>query len=161
MAYGPKQTLKEGFEKFVIKTPDACWDWSGCCPENPGYGQFRHEGKRERAHRASWIIHFGEIPNGMFVCHKCDNKRCSNPDHLFLADVKGNNLDCLKKGRHPTMGKKGSENIMAKLSDKEAVKIRNLAVDGSIPQHKIASEYNVSQPLVSLIKRKILRGNAL
>jgi len=157
MSYGSKQTLKEGFEKFVIKNSTGCWDWKGCCPKNPGYGQFRHEMKRERAHRASWILHYGSIPKKMFVCHKCDNKRCSNPEHLFLATCKENNLDAIKKGIHPTMGKKGSENHMAKLSDEDYKKIKQLLSESDLSQKEIADKFNVSQPLICLINRNRLR----
>lgn len=151
MAYAPKQTLNEGFEKFVIKNPDGCWDWKGCCPANPGYGQFRHGMRLERSHRASWIIHFGPIPKGMFVCHKCDNKRCSNPEHLFLATCKENNLDAIQKGIHSTMGKKGSENHRAKLTESKVEEIRNILKNKKNTQNKIAKQFGVTQTTISAI----------
>lgn len=94
-----KNTLKEGFEKFVIRNSNGCWDWKGCTPKNPGYGQFRSKMKLIRAHRASWILHFGEIPKGLQVLHKCDNKRCSNPEHLYLGTSSDNNKDILIRNR--------------------------------------------------------------
>ena len=112
MSYGPKQTLQEGYEKFVIKKENDCWDWKGCAPINPGYGQFRHEGKITRAHRASWILIHGEIPPDKQVLHTCDNRKCSNPEHLYLGTSIENNRDIIerlrcfrgKDGRYQTIG---------------------------------------------------------
>jgi len=162
MSYGQKQTLREGYEKFVIKKSEGCWDWSGCCPKNPGYGQFRHGGKLERAHRASWTIHNGLIPEGMFVCHRCNNKRCSNPEHLYLASCKDNNLDAIKDWIHPTMGKSGSKNHMSKLTEDQVEEIRielsnreglskkEIQRNG-LSQKKLAEKFGISQALISMI----------
>lgn len=125
MSYAPKQTLEEGYNKFVIKNKDGCWGWSGC-KANPGYGQFRHGGKRERAHRASWIIHFGSMPDGMCVLHKCDNRECSKPEHLFLGTNLDNIKDMISKNRHPTLGKSGEENHKSKLNEDIVRQIRAL-----------------------------------
>jgi HNH endonuclease len=156
MSYGPKQTLKQGYEKFVIRNSEGCWDWKGCCPKNPGYGQFRSNGKIHKAHRSSWLIHKGEIPKGMFVCHTCDNKRCSNPDHLFLGTCKDNNLDAIKKNILP-FGKIGKENHRCKLSDEDVIKVKEM-IDQKISQCKISKIFGVSQTLISLINLGKLRG---
>lgn len=151
-----KQTLEEGFNKFVIRTSEGCWDWSGYCSKNPGYGEFRVSGRIERAHRASWILHFGVIPKGMFVCHKCDNKRCSNPDHLFLGTCRDNNLDAIRKKILP-FGQCGTENHNAKLSDKDVFEIKKMLGLG-ITQKVIANFFCVSQALISLINQNKLWG---
>lgn len=158
MSYVPKQTLQEGYEKFVIKYPEGCWGWSGCAPKNPGYGQFRFSMKKERAHRASWIIHFGEIPKGMFVLHTCDNRICSNPDHLFLGTNLDNINDMLKKKRHKFMWQKGSKNHMAKLNEEKVKEIRNRLSDGEIGR-RLAFEYNVDPMTISNIKHKSIWKN--
>jgi hypothetical protein len=107
--------------------------------------------RRERAHRASWMIHKGPIPKGMFVCHTCDNKRCSNPDHLFLGTCKDNNLDAIKKNILP-FGQIGMENHRCKLTDDEVVEIR-LMIKNGFTQSKIAKKFNVSQSLICFINK--------
>lgn len=78
----------------------ACWTWTGVCRR--GYGIIERHDDTERvllAHRVSWTIANGAIPDGLLVCHKCDNPPCVNPDHLFLGDHKANAADMIAKGR--------------------------------------------------------------
>ncbi len=75
-----------------------CWKWKACKDPN-GYGQMSMLGKNIRSHRLSWIIHYGPIPKGLFVCHRCDNPECTNPKHLFLGNNLDNMKDAYKKGR--------------------------------------------------------------
>jgi hypothetical protein len=95
----PRKTLEEFFWSRVIKT-DGCWLWTGRIA-HWGYGDIQlHAGARHLlAHRASWIIHHGSIPNKMFVCHTCDNPPCVRPDHLFLGSHTDNMRDAAAKGR--------------------------------------------------------------
>lgn len=76
-----------------------CWTWKGAVNDY-GYGIVYHEKKQYRAHRISWLIHHGEDPGKSFVCHKCDNPICVNPDHLFLGFAKDNIQDMISKGRY-------------------------------------------------------------
>ena len=86
-------------EKWEPVTESGCWIWTGTvCGEND-YGQFFID-KHVRAHRASWMLHKGEIPDGMLVLHKCDIPQCVNPDHLFLGTQQDNIIDMTAKGRH-------------------------------------------------------------
>ena len=142
--------LKDKYECFVIKK-DGCWDWSGCkCA--PGYGQFRCGKIRIRAHRASWNLHRGEIPEGMFVCHKCDNPTCSNPEHLFLGTHLDNVRDMIKKDRHPTIGKKGENNHRAILKISQVKKIKKILKTGIVSLLDIAKMFNVSKGAIACIK---------
>ncbi len=82
-----------------IKKTSGCWLWTGSIKQN-GYGAFRYKNKTIYAHRFSWELHTGKIPNKKWVLHKCDNPPCVNPSHLFLGDHKTNCKDMCLKGRN-------------------------------------------------------------
>ena len=154
MSGRPHNTLESGYNKFVIKNKGRCWGWSGCAP-NPGYGQFRCKMKLLRAHHASWLLYRGEIPQGMFVLHTCDNRICSNPDHLFLGTNDDNIRDMLAKERHPTIGAKGEKNPNAKLTIEKVREIRKLITDG-LSYPKIARLFSVHEQTIGRINRREL-----
>ncbi|UOF80798.1 endonuclease [Caudoviricetes sp.] len=97
------------WEKVDKSAPNGCWEWRSAIRGN-GYGAFFthliEEGRKcHGAHRFSWELANGPIPNGLWVLHKCDNRICVNPDHLFLGDRKDNMQDAAKKKRICTIGK--------------------------------------------------------
>ncbi len=91
-------TLLLRFWQKVEKNPEGCWSWTATI-DRGGYGSIGTPTGLEYAHRLSWIIHNGPIPNGLFVLHHCDNPPCVRPDHLFLGTHQDNQDDRLRKGR--------------------------------------------------------------
>jgi hypothetical protein len=134
----PSSSTQERFEARVDKSnPTGCWMWTG--GKIPmGYGQLWPKGSKGvaiSAHRYSWILHRGEIPEGIYVLHHCDTPACVNPDHLFLGTARDNKLDCLKKGRARECPppKLNVENVRAirRSTDPVAILAKRFGVSGS------------------------------
>jgi len=142
-------TIEQRFYKFVEKT-DACWLWRGTLA-NVGYGFMTFQGKRLQTHRTSYEMHKGPIPEGMFVCHKCDVRACVNPDHLFLGTIQDNRADCVQKRRHGH----GDTHGNAKLSANDVITMRRLFASGKYTKAALARRFGVTPPTAQkVIDRK-------
>lgn len=134
-----KRSLADRYwEKVIRRGDDECWGWSGF--KHGGYGRLRADTNAVGAHRVSYEIHFGPIPDSMFVCHHCDNPECSNPRHLFLGTSGDNNRDCTKKGRR-ARGERGGS---AKLTAASVRRIRQQWSAGGVRLKDLAERFGVS-----------------
>lgn len=131
------------FESKVYRSPSGCHLWTASI-NVWGYGQIRIGGKVVRAHRLAWEMVNGPIPEGMYVCHKCDKPACVNPDHLFLGTHAENMVDMKTKGR----GNAGSANTNAKLIEADILEIRG----STLRRRVIAQKYGVSLATVRHIR---------
>lgn len=149
MKPGPKATpATERFWRYVEKTAE-CWNWTGSLDAS-GYGSI-HGDLREtlRAHRLAWEIkHRRSVPSGMHVCHSCDNRKCVNPDHLFLGTNADNVADKVKKGRQSTIHLYGEAHGAAKITEAQARQIK--AATGTM--REIGSRYGISPASVCRIR---------
>jgi len=121
-----------------------CWQWKGAGKGN-GYGAFSLNGKAIHAHRAAFILFHGKEPNGMDVCHTCDNRACVNPDHLFLGTRQENMADCITKGR--ASRRKGKH-----LLESQVQEIRRLVLSGERIA-KVSRATGVAHPIISNIMK--------
>lgn len=140
------------FMKFVHPEPNSgCWLWLGTwCPK--GYGTFYFRKRSFKAHRASWTLFRSEIPEGLYICHRCDNPPCVNPDHLFCGTHLDNNRDMMMKGRHADFP--GSMNGNAIATEHDIIAIRQLAKRGWTPKY-IAQHFDIGIDNIY----KIIRGD--
>lgn len=152
MAYGPDGRFIAGeppevrFWRYVEPDPNSgCWLWSGAC-NSDGYGTIHIRPRSVMAHRYSWALAQGPIPDGLFALHKCDTPACVNPGHLFLGTKGDNARDKVSKGRgHDNSGERHG---MAKLTDFQVACIRMRLREGQT-QSRIAADYGVAQCTIS------------
>lgn len=112
-----------------VKKTKHCWEWTAGISD--GYGYFTTDGISTRVHRFSYELHKGRIPEGMFVCHTCDNRACVNPKHLWIGDHTANMRDMHFKGRANNRGRaRGERSARSKLTSEQVREIRNLLSAG-------------------------------
>lgn len=136
--------------KVLIRANSGCWEWIGNPREN-GYCRSTFKRKNWYVHRMSYTAFVGDIPPGLDVCHKCDNRRCCNPSHLFVGSRKENMEDAVKKGRQAI----GFDLPQTKLSESDVETIVNRAKAGE-PYKNIALSYGVTPQQIG--KRAISKG---
>lgn len=142
-----KAPLRERFNEKVEKRP-GCWTWEGAKTRG-GYGHIYDPSKpgNRRAHRVSWSLHRGSIPDGAWVLHDCDNPECVNPEHLFLGNRSDNMRDASVKGRLNTQDPWNRPGT--RLNPVAARAIRYFAVKTDRPYKEIAEVYGVNPTSVS------------
>lgn len=145
--------LKRFWDKVDRRGPDECWEWKRALFWT-GYGMARMNKKTSFAHRVSYEINKGAIPINMCICHRCDNRLCCNPAHLFLGTKAENNLDRDMKGRHVRIF--GSAHGMSKLNESSIVEIRRRYAAGGITHRELGIEFGVHKTSIGyIISREI------
>lgn len=141
--------IKQRVIKFVdIDHETHCWNWSGCVQSN-GYGRVTYKRKTMGAHRLSYIAFNGEITDGLHVCHRCDNRRCVNPLHLFLGTRLENMADAKNKDRMAT----GDKLPQTKIHGDDLDEVMRL-VNTGLSFRVIGEKFNVCQHTIGCIARK-------
>jgi hypothetical protein len=140
---------------------DKCWEWTGAL--NDGYGWFYINGVARSSSRVSAFIHkmIDSVDGGLHVLHKCDNRKCCNPSHLFLGTNAENQADKKTKGRSRTLSRPGELNPMSKLSNDMVKIVRGLYFASQTSQSKLAKMFGVRQPHVSRIVNNVRCGGVL
>lgn len=135
-----------------VQKGDGCWEWTASLQKERGYGQINIDRRPHVAHRISWTLTNGKIPDGMCVLHKCDNRKCVRPNHLFLGTNKDNTLDMLAKGRQANgcLITRGENVHTASLTEAQIPEIRSAAAAGET-QRSIAKRYGVRQSAIWMI----------
>ncbi len=127
--------------------PESCWTWTGASYK--GYGNILARGTSWKAHRLAYTLFIGPIPDGMDICHRCDNPPCCNPAHLFAGTTKENVRDSMEKGRFNI--KRGERHGMAKLTEDTVRQIRALYDAGTMSNLAIAERLGVHRQRVTSI----------
>jgi hypothetical protein len=139
------KSLKERFlSKIAVDEKTGCWNWTASKGRR-GYGWIWVGNRNERAPRVSYEIYRGPIPDGMQVCHHCDNPPCVNPDHLFVGSDAENKADKMTKGRQA----RGASHGRAKLTEDDVLEIR-AARDSTL--RELATKYGVCEYQISYVR---------
>ena len=149
--------IAERFWAKVNKT-DGCWEWTAKVIANTGYGRIKINRKMVLSHRYSYIIHHPLTIDlwehrEICVCHKCDNRKCVNPAHLFLGSYGDNLRDCIAKGRNPD--RKGEKHPMVKLTENDVREIRTRYAEGGITHEDLGIKYGVKRETIGYIIRRL------
>lgn len=139
-----KRPIKERLMEKMTPAPNGCWEWTGGMRAD-GYGLVWFEGKAQRAHRIAYQVLKGPLDTKDVLCHKCDNRKCINPDHIFIGSRADNVRDAASKNRMPH----GKSHWNATLSDAQIAMIRSIE---GVTYTEIARQFGVAQSTVSRLR---------
>jgi len=129
-----------------VQKTENCWNW--LATKRHGYGSFKYKKRMVQAHRFSWKLYFGEISEGLDVCHRCDKPACVRPDHLFLGTAHDNVIDSIKKHRFNLPGKSGHKAWNRNFTAEEAQKIRKEYKTSRLGYKKLGKKYGVANTVI-------------
>lgn len=153
---GDPPTLHERMDSNYVRDASGCWLWVG--PKfTHGYGVLNVGKQKTLAHRAMYERFIGPIPQGLFVCHRCDVPACVNPAHLFLGTQADNMADMTAKGRGIKNRRRGLYHHNATLTDAQVRAIRKAYAKGGVSQQQLADKYGVSQHTIHCFVRNKTR----
>lgn len=146
--------LEDRFPLYYEKNDETdCWEWKMTL-DKWGYGGIRDDdGKTRRAHRVSYKLHKGEIPDGAYICHTCHNECCVNPDHLYAGNAQSNVDDAIERGTFLETRPQGEQVGTSKLVESEVRELKRKYNSGDYTQSELADEYGIGQTQVSRIVR--------
>ncbi len=145
----------EKFWQKVDKTaPNGCWNWMAGCTSG-GYGEFWFGKKIWSTHRLAWWLTYGYIPKNKMILHKCDNRRCVNPEHLYPGTNTDNMRDRLNRGKCP----RGETHPNSKMTVKKVIELRQRYAAGNETVMELGLIYGMSQSSVSNIINKVQWGH--
>ncbi len=143
------RTIRRFWSK--VDTTGDCWIWLASTSD--GYGNFWMDNRKWKAHRFSYELEHGPIPEGLIICHRCDDRKCVRPEHLFLGTHKDNSQDREKKGRGGDF--RGENNWCSLLTEDEVREILYLYRQGDTSQTELGERFGVRQTAISAITRGI------
>jgi hypothetical protein len=150
----PAERIRLFWSRVRLAHPDRCWLWTASVGSH-GYGMFQSDTGLITAPRYAWTITYGPVPDGLFVLHTCDVRRCVNPHHLWLGTQADNVHDCMRKGRWVSNAgcRRGADFHTAKLTEADVVEIRRAHAAGSTYK-VIAAMYGIDRTNVGCIVRR-------
>lgn len=159
----PRTLVSDRLAARILKRKNGCWEWQGYI-RSTGYGEIGtgpdvpNSGRRViKVHRAAWILCFGEIPDGLRVCHHCDNRICVRPSHLFLGTARANVHDMDRKGRRRSVV--GEDHAHARLTKPQITEIKRRYAEGE-KATELAAEFGITRQYVCQLSRELWRRTA-
>lgn len=147
----PIYDARQFWSRVDKRGPDDCWEWQG--PKSRGGYGFDRDARHfdeHLMHRVAYIYANGQIPNGLHICHHCDNRICCNPNHLFAGTNQDNIADKVAKSRQP----RGKAHGIAKLTEEQVIEIRKRYAQGGIYMRELGEQYGVKYATISAIIRR-------
>lgn len=146
----PKRLWDRFWAKVDKKSPDECWEWLAYIHPS-GYGTIMINKKMRFAHRISWVLSGKLLPSSLCVLHKCDNRKCVNPNHLFLGTKQDNAIDMVIKGRGKLPDNRGENHGMSKLTSLDVLLIRSEFDKGILNMTELGNLFGVDRRTIGKI----------